>query len=220
MNALQKATRSILDTLFPDYCIGCHRINTLLCAQCLKKIPEADNPEYSFIHPLLSYRSPVLKEVVHRLKYKNTRRLAAIFGATLYEHLIDITGDNISFSNEGRIILIPIPLHKKRLRERGYNQSELLIEAILAHDTGNIFSSLPQALTRTRDTAPQARSEKKSLRLANLRDAFACLNPGSIRGKAVILVDDVSTTGATLDEARRALLKAKPRVVIAITLAH
>jgi len=73
---------------------------------------------------------------------------------------------------------------------------------------------------RTRATAPQARSEKRVARLANLRGAFVCTGPSRIRGRVVILIDDVTTTGATLLEAKRALTVAKPRKVLAFTVAH
>lgn len=117
-------------------------------------------------------------------------------------------------------MLIPIPLHKKRLRERGYNQSDLLVREIVALDTVGLFSTAPDLLMRMRDTKPQAKKEKRRARLENLRDAFTCLDLGRIHNKTVILIDDVTTTGATLQEAKRALMKGNPRKVLAVTVGH
>lgn len=210
----------VLDSLFPDECIGCRKSNTLLCEKCLARIPRAEPAEHSFIHPLFTYRSPVMKEVINRLKYKNVRRLATYFGDALYEEIIHEQSDYLSSSYIDKVLLIDIPLHKKRLRERGYNQSELLVQSILNVDQSHTFEHIPNILVRARNTKSQARSEKRSVRIANLKNAFVCSDPSRVRGRIVVLIDDVTTTGATLLEARRALITAKPRKVFAVTLAH
>lgn len=220
MKEIQKFIDLILATLFPDYCIGCSKINTLLCSACLDSIPKARETEYSFINPLFDYRSPVIKKAVWRLKYNNTQRAARYFARPLYEEAIGVSDELLSSSEQEKILLVDIPLHKNRLRERGYNQSALLVQAILSQDTHHTFEHIPNILTRTRATKTQARFEKRSARLNNLKDAFVCTTPNLVRGRTIILIDDVTTTGATLNEARRVLTYARPRSVAAITLAH
>ena len=220
MEAIKVFVSRILSILFPDYCIGCSTINALICNPCLSRVPRAQSSEHSFIHPVFDYRTPLIKEAIWRLKYKNARRIAREFSQPLYDELIAVYSDTLITTEQEKILLVDIPLHKNRLRERGYNQSELLIQAILSHDTSHIFEYIPHILTRARATKPQARFEKRSVRLSNLKDAFVCKNPNLVHGRTIVLIDDVTTTGATLDEARRTLARAKPRSIIAITLAH
>jgi predicted amidophosphoribosyltransferase len=90
----------------------------------------------------------------------------------------------------------------------------------MMHDKSSIFEFAPGALVRTRKTTAQARSEKRTARIANLHEAFTCPDPTHIRGRTIILIDDVTTTGATLLSAKHALSLARPRKIIAFTVAH
>ena len=211
---------NILDLILPRQCLGCNTSHTLLCTKCLAKVPSAPPSEHSFIRAVFDYRHPSIKRAVWRFKYENARGFADVFAEKLYEEILGELGDNLHTSPNETFLLIPIPLYKKRLHERGYNQSELLAKAIIKYDQAHLFEFAPNFLTRTRATTPQARSEKRAARLANLRGAFASTDPTRIRGRVVILIDDVTTTGATLLEAKRALAPAKPRKVLAFTVAH
>ncbi|MDD5152793.1 MAG: phosphoribosyltransferase family protein, partial [Candidatus Pacebacteria bacterium] len=99
-------------------------------------------------------------------------------------------------------------------------QSEALVKAIMTHDKANMFEVAPNVLTRTRATKPQARHEKRRAREKNLENAFSVPSPEKIRGRIIILVDDVTTTGATLVSAKRAIASARPKKVLAFTVAH
>lgn len=220
MQAVKTLFANILNLIFPQICLVCKTPRTLFCTKCLTKIPSAPPSEHSFIRAVFDYGHPAVKDAIWRFKYKNVRGFADVFAERLYEEIIEDLGDNLHISPGETFLLIPIPLHKKRLHERGYNQSELLARAILKYDDAQIFELAPQLLVRTRATAPQARSEKRALRLANLHGAFTCTDPARIRGRVVILIDDVSTTGATLLEAKRALAASKPRKVLSFTVAH
>jgi ComF family protein len=183
-------------------------------------VPSAPPAEHSFIRAVLDYRHPSIRRAVWRFKYENMRGFAEVFSEKLYEEILGDLGDNLSGASSETFLLIPIPLHKKRQRERGYNQSELLVRNIITLDHSKIFEYAPDLLVRTRATAPQARSEKRAARLANLRGSFVCADPARVRGRTVVLIDDVTTTGATFLEAKRALLVAKPREVLAFAVAH
>jgi len=220
MQRLTDLFTSIIDLLLPQRCVACAEPGTLFCATCLTRIPSAPPAEHSFIRAVFDYHHPAIKRAIWRFKYKNARGVARVFAEKLYEEIMGELGDSLDASSRETFLLVPIPLHKKRLRERGYNQSELLARAILKHDDAHIFELAPNLLVRTHATKPQARSEKRAARLANLRGAFACPDPAHVRGRTIILIDDVTTTGATLLEAKRALAKAKPRAVLAFTIAH
>lgn len=186
----------------------------------MASVPEAREHEYNFVHSVFDYRHPFIKRAMWRFKYKNARGVAEIFGESLYNKILDEFSDELSVSRKEKILIIPIPLHKSRLRERGYNQSELLVKAIMKNDKSNMFELAPEALVRTRATKPQARHENRSARQKNLTDAFFVPSPAKIRGRIVILIDDVTTTGATLQSAKHALTTAHPKKVLAFTVGH
>jgi len=136
-----------------------------------------------------------MRQAVHELKYRNLRALAMPLAKLLQDYLIA--------NPTPAEVLVPVPLHHKRLRERGYNQSSLL-----ARELGKL-TSLPVVkgcLTRQRHSPPQARTSNVDERRSNIADAFACRDR-RMWDKQVLLIDDVSTSGATLD-ACAATLKA------------
>ncbi len=128
-----------------------------------------------------------MRQAIHQLKYHNLRAIAATLGEMLHEYLIaePVPAD----------VLVPVPLHPKRWRERGYNQSGLL-----ALEMGRL-AGLPVVdgcLTRQRHTLPQARTSNVQERQSNMAGAFTCRDD-RLRDRRVLLIDDVSTSGATLD---------------------
>ncbi|MBI5798386.1 MAG: ComF family protein [Candidatus Yonathbacteria bacterium] len=209
----------IINILFPRSCGGCGKNKTLLCEKCIVNISKANQPAQSFITAIFDYRNQALRGVIWKFKYKNARSVAKYFGERLWEEIIGELGNDLHISKEETFLLVPIPLHRKRLRERGYNQSELLAREITMHDTSKIFDLAPDALVRTRETKAQAKSEKRTSRFENLKGAFIA-DPALVRKKNIILIDDVTTTGATLAEARKVLLKAGAKTVRAYTIAH
>jgi len=136
-----------------------------------------------------------MRQAIHKLKYNNLRILAAPLAQLLHDYLTDnpLLGE----------VLVPVPLHRKRLRERGYNQSGLL-----ARELGRL-ANLPvdeDCLVRKRHACPQARTSTVEERRSNVAEAFTA-SGRRIRDKQVLLIDDVATSGATLD-ACAAVLKA------------
>lgn len=210
----------IIDAVFPRECVSCGGKGSLLCVTCLDDTQRAPQSEHSFINAVFDYHNKAIKRAVWRFKYKNARGFAKIFAPYLYDEIIGALGNELFISGGENILLVPVPLHKKRLRERGYNQSELLVREILKLDSARIFSSAPEFLVRVKETKPQARSEKRNARIKNLRDAFYSPPTLRARGRVVILIDDVTTTGATLVEAKRSIRTLRPRKVLAFTVAH
>jgi ComF family protein len=185
----------------------------------MANVPSASPPAQSFITAIFDYQNPIIRGVIWKFKYKNARAVARCFGGILYDEIIGEISDDLRVSKNEVFLLVPIPLHKKRLRERGYNQSELLAREIIKYDTGKIFQIETRTLLRTRATKPQAKSEKRTKRFENLRGAFR-VDTKRVHGENIILLDDVTTTGATLSEARKALLKAGAKTVRAYAVAH
>jgi ComF family protein len=149
----------------------------------------------------------LIRDAIHEFKYRNLRALAPLLAGLMHSYLAEnpIPGD----------VLVPVPVHRKRLRERGYNQSVLL-----ARGLGGL-SGLPvvaDCLSRQRYTPPQARSSGINERHTNVSDAFACRD-GRLRGKQVILIDDVSTSGATLNACASVLKAAGAATVWGLVIA-
>jgi ComF family protein len=148
--------------------------------------------------------------VVHQLKYAGRRRAAARLAEALLE---DPAARALLATSD---VLVPVPLHPRRLRERGFNQSALLAEEI-ARRTGRTVC--PDALVRRVDTVPQA-GLSASARRRNVKNAFAVRRRASVAGKTVALVDDVVTTGATARACARSLAEAGAGEVRLLTVAR
>jgi ComF family protein len=240
-----KLAEPLLDLLFPPTCIVCHSLGGWLCSHCLDQIEPISPPICSRCGlpqtsaaaadhssptgdaltictrcikrppPLdglraYAYHSGPLKQAIHQLKYGDLRALAAPLGELMSRAWIK----DPSFSPKIDTI-VPVPLHPTRQRERGYNQA-----ALLARELG-IRLRLPVvegALNRTRATVPQVGLDARQ-REDNVRGAFLCI-ADSLSGKAVLLVDDVCTTGSTLEAACAALKDSGVPSVWAYTLAR
>jgi len=150
------------------------------------------------------YYGSIVKDMIHRLKFGDQPYLAKIM-AELMDEELELSGELITC----------VPLHKKRRRQRGYNQSEDIAREI-SHITGIPFRNL---LRRIRNTSPQSLLKKRTDRLNNIRDAFVPLDR-DVSGKHILLVDDVITTGATIGECRRILLEAGAASVRRISFAR
>jgi competence protein ComFC len=151
-----------------------------------------------------------LRVAVHELKYRSRRRVAG----RLSEAMLGLP--QVRAVLVGASVLVPVPLHPRRRRSRGFNQSELLAEE-LGRRAG--IATAASALVRRTDTPPQT-GLSAAARRANVRGAFAVRHRSQVSGRAVVLVDDVLTTGATASACARALTAAGAREVRLLTAAR
>src|SRR3989344_1816283 len=204
----------ILNILYPDSCLGCHKANVPLCTKCVDAIPDApytrDNHRARF-----AYADPIMRKAIRALKYRHASRIAGILGPYLADIILEDFGDVIDYKSE-RTIIVPAPLSRERLAERGVNQDELLAESV-SNITG-LYSEL--AVEKIRHTESQVALGNRKARLHNLEGAFNVPNPTSVARKDVLIIDDVYTTGATIRELSRTLRAAGARSTRAYTLAH
>lgn len=217
---LHSIWRTFLDILFPLACLGCKRPGTALCLTCLQTVPPPEKILDETIYSLFSYRHPLIRRSIWMLKYKNRPGITESMGKVLYERMIMEYDDLLQFKNFRSPIVIPIPLSKKREHSRGYNQAALLSRAALLHDVEKLFSYSDNLVLRARDTKPQAHIKNRMRRLENIRGSFIVPSQGEVRGKNIILIDDVTTTGATVREVKSVLKKAGARHIVAFTIAH
>jgi ComF family protein len=209
--------RAALDLFFPQYCVGCGKEGDILCRGCAKSLPRimppvcprCGKPQPSAIlcfkcvswqSNIDGIRSPlkfegVVREAIHQFKYKNIRCLAEPLAGLLSEYL------NYHPLPVQAQVIVPVPLSSKRLRERGYNQSELL-----ARELGKlVFLPVDNlSLKRIKYFIPQVSTKSLEERLNNVSQAFTCTG-STIQNTNVLLIDDVSTTGATLDACAQVL---------------
>lgn len=211
---------TILDVIFPSRCLVCGESGSDLCSSCLSDFPEAERECARWIFPVYDYRHPPVKKSVWLLKYKNKKRLAKVFAEILYPRILEELADLRMFENFKNPVLTPIPLSGKRLRERGFNQTLLICRELLRLDAEKNFKLEKNVLIKPKDIEHQARIENRAKRLKNIVGSFAIKDAEVIQGKNIILIDDVTTTGATLAEARKMLRQAGARKVIAFTVAH
>lgn len=178
-----------------------HVASDHLCGACLKS-----PPSYSGATCLCDYAEPV-RELLHRLKYQSD--------TSVLPSIATIVNQSEWTSLAGFDWIIPVPLHMGRLRSRGFNQAALLARILFGDRNDRINAFL---LKRVRETASQA-GLGGSERRQNLRGAFSVHSPQLLVGRAVCLVDDVLTTGATVNECSTALLKAGACRVKVVTIA-
>jgi competence protein ComFC len=155
--------------------------------------------------------------MIWELKYRGNLVVAKICGEVIYEFLLN------KEKNVEKIILIPIPLSTQRRRERGFNQNELVINAILKLDkesNNNYFECDFISLIKSRHTVPQSKTKSRKERLVNVQNCFEAVDNSKIMGREVILIDDVVTTGTTVKEAMKVLKSAGVKSVKCVALAH
>ena len=222
--------KAALDVLFPQWCIGCGKEGGFICPSCRSSLPVVTSPLCpSCGSPQANgmpcagcsgrpaaidgIRSPfrfdgVIRDAIHQFKYRNLRALAAPLAGLLVDY--------IATSPLPGEVMVPVPLHRKRLRERGYNQAGLL-----AREIGKL-TGLPvidNCLIRLRHTPPQTSTPAAGARWDNMAGAFACGN-GRLDGRQVLIIDDVSTSGATLNSCAAALKAAGATSIWGLVLAR
>ncbi len=187
------------------------------CPFCKRRSPviPSCHPETRFagIAPW-SYERKIVRELIHLLKYESVKTAALPLGKELGSYLLkSMELGGISPTN---FVIIPIPLHTRKLRKRGFNQSLLLACALELREV----PLLEKTLIRTRPTLSQTTLENPEERTKNVYGSFTLRDPESVRGKNILLVDDVFTSGATMREAARILKKAGARRIIGLAAAR
>jgi ComF family protein len=162
-----------------------------------------------------SYESG-LRELIHLLKYGGVRPAANVLGRMLAEAIATIEPE---LPADG-VAVVPVPLHRKKLRQRGFNQAELIARAAMKiNQPGDRLRLCVGVLERKRETASQIGLTSHQRR-ENLRGAFAVARPEAVKGREVLVVDDVYTTGATVSECARVLRRAGATRVWVATVAR
>ena len=154
---------------------------------------------------VLDYREPAVEDLLQSLKYDASGHAALLCAELLEDFLREELSSIRTFSTK-RILLVPVPLHAERVRERGFNQMEKILEHLPPEFRNGRVASVSPALLRTRPTKQQTHLSREE-RLRNVAGAFELSDADSLRDAHIVLIDDVTTTGATLTEAAKPLMK-------------
>jgi ComF family protein len=219
----------LVDIVLPPRCGGCRMVGSWLCGRCRSRIRRLEEPlcrrcgaevestrndcgcrsrlrSLTRLRSAAAYEGP-LEMAIQRFKYQGWRRLAGPLALLLAERLV-IEGLAARWA-------VAVPLHTSRLRQRGFNQSELLVRELRRRLS---LSTLPGELVRTRATPPQVGHDRR-WRLDNVRDAFEWRG-APLDARSVLLIDDVATTGATLEACAAALRAAGSGPVMGVSVAR
>jgi len=219
-----------VDSFFPRRCVGCGKVGSFLCPECLGKLPRLLPPlcpncgrsqasgivcpdcrqrqtEIDGIRALFRF-DEVIRKAIHQLKYRNLKAISPC--------LAELLADYLRANSLPGEALVCVPLHPRRLRERGYNQSSLL-----AKELGRRIDLpvIEDCLIRVKQAQPQVRAVDVEERRRNVADAFVCRDE-KVGGKQIILIDDVCTSGATLESCAAALKNKHATSVWGLTLAR
>jgi ComF family protein len=240
MNAVKQLCRALLDVILPPACHICHSFipdaaELHICQSCRERLPLVSSPLCSLcgipFHGTGSdhrcgactlqppyfdlarahylYEGPI-RELIHAFKYTRSTHLRSPLALLCLEGARGVPA--IADLN----LIVPVPLHRSRLRQRGFNQAVLLGRVMSRHLS---LPMIPDALVRTRATEPQIELSAAERRV-NVRGAFSVNNYEQIAGRGILLLDDVMTTGSTMDECAKELKKAGAATVVAVTVAR
>jgi len=241
---LQPTFETLIDLVYPPHCAGCgvampsgagQAAGKWLCEKCEGDIRRLDGPKCAicsrpyegaidfFACPncrgealhlefavAVVHAKGLARELIHRFKYGREFHLRRVLGDWLVEAFEDAR-----LAEMKEIRLVPVPLHPVRLRERKFNQAEALAEWA----SRRLSVRMERPLRRKLHTVTQTQFDRRQ-RMRNLRDAFALRHNADVKDKSFLLVDDVLTTGSTLDECARVLLEGGACSVRAITVAR
>jgi len=220
MSYCTKVKNLILDLLYPKFCFNCGREGNYLCLDCentleiLSSHTQYRTEELKDLYFALPYQKSLIKNLIQQFKYRPfIKELAQPLTSLIITHFQLIEKSPTAFTN---FILIPVPLEKKKLKWRGFNQAEEIAKEL------SKFLKIPllnDVLVKTKETLPQVELSDKE-REENIKGAFSCQNQNKIQGRKILLVDDVYTTGSTMEECARVLKKAGAKEVIGIVAAR
>lgn len=210
--------QQLLDIIFPRRCFNCQATGRYFCPECGAALARAGSNELGHL-AAFDYDQPAIKQAIWKLKYSGITSLADELGALLAEHLLEELTELAAYAGRERVLVVPVPLSKARRRQRGYNQSALLAKAVTQR-LSDYLEYRTDLIVKIKDTPAQVAMLNRAARLVNLRGAFAVPNPAIIKNRAVLIIDDVITTGATLSEMAKTLKTAGADPILTAALAH
>jgi len=209
----------ILDVIFPPCCLICQREGSYLCQDC-KSVLEISSSHKKYcgknisdLYFALPYQNSLIKDLIKKFKYEPfVKELGKSLSSLIIEHF-NLLDNKPNFTG---FVLVPVPLEKRKLKWRGFNQAEEIAKELACFLKITLISD---ALIKTKETLDQVNLSDQE-RKENIKDAFSCQSPEKIKGRKVLLVDDIFTTGSTMEEAASALKEAGAEKIIGVAVAR
>lgn len=210
---IKHTTNYLIDYIFPRNALE----KTLqdLTEEDIENIPKSTLDLDNNTHALWDYKNPLIKELIWQIKFYENEHLLHLIAPHIAAFI-----EYVQHNKPEPYYIVPIPISKRRRETRGFNQTELIIDALLPHlsQREKVYYK-PNTLVKIKETKHQTGESRKD-RLVNLHNSFHVYEQYHVKDKHVLLVDDVTTTGATFLEATKTLRNAGARSVICISLAH
>ncbi|MFA4999668.1 MAG: phosphoribosyltransferase family protein [Parcubacteria group bacterium] len=216
------AFQSVLDVIMPGICAHCGKDVTdarLLCDYCEKSIIIRKAPKKlgeRFLFAATDYKDSAIQSLIKAMKYKRVWKASESIGKIMLKHL-EISGFAQIIKGNKDVFIVPIPIHFFKNMRRGFNQSEILAKVIGRH----LQIPVVKALKRQKWTPPQSEITDDKIRLLNVLDCFSLSHKAKTipRDSAIIILDDVITSGGTIKEAAKVLKPLHPRQIIFVSAA-
>lgn len=245
MGVVSEYLKSMLDAVFPPICLICERLTPpgksgsefcvcerciakltyfpgFFCPVCKRRLPggEADcHRQAGFILAApFSFEDKRIQKIIHLLKYQGVKKAAKPLAFFMSKYLMDTSGGTAGDD----FLMLPIPIHRSKERRRGFNQSKSIAEwAAFYLNTGgySVIELRNDVLVKTRKNKTQTKLKSYKDRKKNVENSFEVIDPGRVKDRNVIVIDDVFTSGATMREAVRAIKKSGGGKVIALVAA-
>jgi len=202
--------------LFPERCFGCGKADELFCEACERFFASPERTRLSsgvIVLSLFHYSTPAVRKAIRHIKYRRAKRLAERFGGISAHYARDLSS---LFPETHSPLLVPVPISQKTKRIRGYNHAEVFMEHVAKACN---WETDMHAILKTTHTPSQTTLRTKMERKKNIRGSLTLAKNFSPKERAIILVDDVLTSGATLNECARILRDAGAEKIFGITIA-
>ncbi|MCB9806130.1 ComF family protein [Candidatus Nomurabacteria bacterium] len=212
LKIVKKVFFFLIDSLFPLDKFSTE-LTTLDLQHWLAEVTKHEQYFDNFIYSFLDYRKEIVEKTIWQMKFNRNADALRLLGEFISQEILKKI-DRQPF------LIIPVPVFKNKMKSKGFNHTELLVQEILKYDHDKIFTYQKDLIKKVKKTKDQKETKSKKERTENLKNAFQITNPKQIANKNVIIIDDVHTTGATLNEMRKILMKAEAKYVIAFVVAH
>lgn len=218
MGTVRIVTRMVIDMLLPQRG-SIAQFDTLTSDDVARHARDTLRvPETDALAPF-SYRTPLIRSAIHAVKFYRHERAAQLLGEAMAGFIAEELAEHRIYGAFVDPLVIPIPLHSSRLKDRGFNQAERIAEVLAEYVADAPLLVERHTLVRIRKTPSQTKLSRGE-RLQNMGGAFAVTDTSRVVRRDIILVDDVVTTGATLQAASNALIEAGANDVLCIAVAH
>lgn len=220
----KKIKNFIINILFPKFCFFCNREGEYLCEDCMATLEISGFHKKHFTQNLqdlyfaINYQNPLIKNLIKKFKYEPfVKELAKTFSSLIIAHFKLMEKPPPFFDGGTEFLLIPVPLEKRKLRWRGFNQAREISKEL------SQFLKIPlivdDVLIKIKETPPQVELSNEE-RKESVKGVFSCQNPEKIQGRKIILVDDVYTTGSTMEECAKVLKESGAKGIVGIAVAR